>query len=54
MIRLSLTYYNRGNAYSGKGDYNRAIADYEAALQIDPSDTDIRDALEDARQALGH
>jgi len=35
-----------------KGDYDQVIADYEVALRIDPNDTDIRQALEDARQKL--
>ncbi|MBR1277592.1 tetratricopeptide repeat protein [Bradyrhizobium sp. AUGA SZCCT0283] len=30
-------YYNRGNAYSNKGDTDRAIADYTAAIRLDPT-----------------
>ena len=32
-------YYNRGNAYSDKGDYDRAIADYTRAIEIEPDDS---------------
>ena len=30
------TYYNRGIAYYGKGEYDRAILDYNEALEINP------------------
>jgi tetratricopeptide (TPR) repeat protein len=30
-------YYNRGLAYYQKGDYNRAIADYDQAIRVDPN-----------------
>jgi len=29
-------YYNRGNAHSAKGDFAAAIADYDAAIKLDP------------------
>lgn len=29
-------YYNRGIAYDNKGEYDRAIADYNKALEINP------------------
>ena len=29
-------YVERGNAYSGKGQYDQAIADYSKALEINP------------------
>jgi tetratricopeptide (TPR) repeat protein len=35
-------YYKRGNACYNKGDYERAIADWERALQIDPNNTATR------------
>jgi lipoprotein NlpI len=34
----AINYYNRGNAYSGKGDNDRAIADYNQAISLDPKD----------------
>jgi len=37
---LSIAYYNRGNAWSNKGKYNRAIADYTKAIEIDPEYAD--------------
>ncbi len=37
---LARAYYNRGSAYGDLGEYRRAIADYDAALQIDPDDAD--------------
>jgi lipoprotein NlpI len=33
---LAVTFSNRGNAYQSKGDYQRAIQDYDEALRIDP------------------
>lgn len=33
---LALTFNNRGNAYQSKGEYQRAIQDYDEALRIDP------------------
>jgi tetratricopeptide (TPR) repeat protein len=37
---LAIAYYNRGHAYTAKdglaGDYERAIADYSEAIQLDP------------------
>jgi Tfp pilus assembly protein PilF len=29
--------YNRGNAYYWEGDYDRAIADYNQAIRLDPN-----------------
>lgn len=29
-------YFNRGNVYISQGDYNRAIANYDRAIEIDP------------------
>jgi tetratricopeptide (TPR) repeat protein len=34
--RLAVDYYNRGLAYRNKGDYDRAIADYNQAIRLDP------------------
>ncbi|MCX7833208.1 MAG: tetratricopeptide repeat protein [Ignavibacteria bacterium] len=33
-------YYNRGIAYRYKGDYDRAIQDYNKAIEINPNDAD--------------
>src|SRR6516165_1397499 len=33
---LSWAYYNRGLAYQEKGDNDRAIADYDQAIRLDP------------------
>ncbi len=32
------TYYNRGNGYATNGDYDRAIADFDKAIQLQPDD----------------
>jgi tetratricopeptide (TPR) repeat protein len=32
-----LAYSNRGLAYNGKGEYDKAIADYTQALRINPN-----------------
>jgi tetratricopeptide (TPR) repeat protein len=36
---LSITFYNRGLAYRSKGDHDRAIADFNAAIKADPANT---------------
>ncbi len=33
-------YYNRGNAYYGLGQYQRAIKDYSEAIRLKPNDVD--------------
>jgi tetratricopeptide (TPR) repeat protein len=35
---LALVFYKRGNAYYGKGDYDRAILDYNQAIRLNPRD----------------
>jgi lipoprotein NlpI len=37
---LAVSYYNRGNAYFKKGDLDRAIADYNEAIRLNPKDFD--------------
>jgi tetratricopeptide (TPR) repeat protein len=32
----AVAYYRRGNAYGKKGDLDRAIADYDKAIELDP------------------
>ena len=44
---------NQGNAYYDKGDYNRAIADFEAALRINPQYQAAKESLEFVKQKLG-
>lgn len=39
-VRTS-AYYNRGNAYSDRGQNDRAIQDYDAAIGINPNDADV-------------
>jgi tetratricopeptide (TPR) repeat protein len=46
-------YLDRGVAYGGKGDYDRAIADFEAALRINPNDANAKNNLEIARRKCG-
>ena len=35
--KYAMAYNNRGIAYHDKGDYDRAIADYNEAIQLDPN-----------------
>jgi tetratricopeptide (TPR) repeat protein len=42
----------RGEAYASMNEYEKAIADYEAALKIDPDDFMIGLRLQDARAML--
>jgi tetratricopeptide (TPR) repeat protein len=37
---LVIAFYDRGNAYKDKGLYDRAIADYDMAIEIDPKYAD--------------
>ena len=37
---LAIVHYNRGIAWRAKGDYDRAIADYDQALRLDPKHED--------------
>ena len=43
-------YYNRGGAYYLRKDYKNAIADYEMALRLDPTNDNARQFLEKAQQ----
>jgi tetratricopeptide (TPR) repeat protein len=52
--RLARAYNNRGLAYYSKKDYDRAIADHEAALRIDPNNIHTKAYLEEARRARGY
>jgi len=48
---LSAAYCNRGNAYYCKKNYDRAIADYNEAIKIDPNYTDAYIGRGNAEQA---
>jgi tetratricopeptide (TPR) repeat protein len=41
----SIAYNNRGNAYKKKGHREAAVADFQKALEIDPSDLDAKNSL---------
>jgi tetratricopeptide (TPR) repeat protein len=45
-------YTIRGAAWSGMGEHGRAIADYEAALKLDPNDAEAREGRARAQAAL--
>ena len=36
---LVIAYNNRGNAYTTKGEYDRAVQDYDQSIKLDPSYT---------------
>jgi len=33
---VAVAFYNRGNSYKSKGQYDRAIQDYDQAIRLDP------------------
>ena len=35
-LTLTKAYYNRGNAYASKGDFDQAIDDYTKAIELKP------------------
>ena len=45
-------YYNLGNCYYKQNDMAHAILNYERALKLDPSDTEIRDNLSLSRSKI--
>jgi tetratricopeptide (TPR) repeat protein len=49
--RRSELFDERGRAYAKGGDLDRAIADFEEALRLDPADVDARGDLGQARAA---
>lgn len=40
-VNLEAAYYDRGRAYHLSGDYDRAIADYDQALRLEPRDAAV-------------
>ena len=38
---LTEAYYNRGNAYKNKGEFDTAIQDYTKAIDLNPEDADV-------------
>jgi hypothetical protein len=38
---LAIAHYNRGRAYRDKGEFDRAIADYDKSLALNPRDADV-------------
>src|SRR5260221_621275 len=39
-INLAKAFTNRGSGYATKGDYNRAIQDYDQALRLNPKSSE--------------
>jgi cytochrome c-type biogenesis protein CcmH/NrfG len=46
---IAEVWYFRGQAYDSLKDYNRAVADFEAALRLDPNNAHYKSSLESAR-----
>ncbi|AKF07192.1 tetratricopeptide repeat protein [Sandaracinus amylolyticus] len=51
-VRDADVFYNLGTAYAREGRHGRAIAAYERALRVRPSDSEASRALQHARDAL--
>ena len=49
----AIAFYNRGNAFRARGDYDRAIADYTNAAEINPKDANPFYARGDAYDRIG-
>jgi cytochrome c-type biogenesis protein CcmH/NrfG len=47
------TFYHHGFAHYNKGDLDRAIADWEAVLWIDPTNINLKQIIEIVRQQRG-
>lgn len=50
---LATAFKNRGNAYDDKGQYDRAIEDYDHAIAINPDDADAFNNRGTSRRAMG-
>src|SRR5579872_5415579 len=51
-FNVMLAYHNRGNTYQDKGDYRRAIAEYDTAIRLQPAYAEAWFARGRARFAL--
>ena len=51
---LATAFKNRGNAYDSKGQYDRAIEDYDHAIAINPNDADALNNRGISHRANGH
>ena len=47
-------YLNRGKAYYEKKEYDKAIADFEAALRINPNLTSAKEMIERIKKERGN
>lgn len=52
-FNVMLAYHNRGNTYQDKGDYRRAIPEYDIAIRLEPRYAEAYFARGRARFALG-
>ncbi len=50
--RDTRAYITRGTAWLRRGEHDRAVADYEAALKLDPNNAEAREGRERAQAAL--
>jgi lipoprotein NlpI len=48
-----VAFYNRGNAYVTKGDHDKAIADFDEALKLDPKNASVLNNRGNARNDKG-
>jgi len=52
-LALKKQYYGAGTAYYQKGDYSKAVLEFEKILKIDPNHQQSKRLLEQCRQKLG-
>jgi tetratricopeptide (TPR) repeat protein len=52
-IQIAAVLSNRGNTYRRMGEYERAIADYDEALSIQPDDTELLNSRNNANDDNG-
>lgn len=52
-IDLGVAFRNRGNAHSEKGQYKRALADYDHAMAINPADGEVLNDRGTTYSAMG-